>query len=412
MFVSGVAQVRVRRNGLSLVCLLFVACGAAEDQAPAPDAPAPAYVGAAACGACHEDQFTAWRESHHALAMQPATGDTVLGDFSASDFRHFETTSSFDERDGIFYVRTEDADGELKDFPVRYTFGVTPLQQYLVEFPGGRLQTLPIAWDSRAEEEGGQRWFHIYADEPIERGDILHWTGREQNWNYMCAECHSTNVEKNYRVDDDSFETGWSEINVSCEACHGPGSVHVTQAEADAFASRFGLLTGLDDAGRSVWLMNPDTGIAARSELRMRPPVQPEACGRCHARRSVASIDMHLIVHSSIRICRRCWMKVFTSQMVRFARKSMSMVLSCRVACTRPASRAATATNPMRRPCVRERTRATCVQPVTCRRGSMPPNITNTRRHRLPASTVTCRPATTWSWTAAAITAFACHDRT
>ena len=33
--------------------------------------------------------------------------------------------------------------------------------------------------------------------------------------------------------------------------------------------------------------MNPDTGIAERSEVRTQPQQQPEACGRCHSRRGI-----------------------------------------------------------------------------------------------------------------------------
>ena len=256
-----------------------------------PEDRAPRFVGSAACADCHTDEFEAWQTSHHALAMQHATAETVLGDFSGVSFDYFGVTSTFFQRDGTYYVRTDDEEGELRDFPVAYVFGVMPLQQYLVEFPGGRLQPLALSWDSRPAEDGGQRWFHLYPDEPVTHADTLHWTGREQNWNYMCAECHSTKLEKNYDAVTDSYETTWSDINVGCEGCHGPGSRHVTQAESDTFGMRSGLLTDLDDAGRAVWEMNPATGIAARSELRLRPPAQPEACGRCHARRSVAATD-------------------------------------------------------------------------------------------------------------------------
>jgi tetratricopeptide (TPR) repeat protein len=223
--------------------------------------------------------------------MSHATAETVLGDFSGIEYRHFETTSTFYQEDDGFFVRTDGADGELREFRIAYTFGVDPLQQYLVEFPDGRLQTLPIAWDARSAEAGGQRWFHIYPDEAITSDDALHWTGREQNWNYMCAECHSTNLAKNYDLVSDTFDTSWFEINVACEACHGPASTHIAQAEAGEFLSRHGLLVDLDDAGRAVWEMNSDTGIAVRSELRMRAPAQPEACGRCHSRRSVVTAD-------------------------------------------------------------------------------------------------------------------------
>ena len=306
MFVSDVALVGVQQQSRMIfrfvrgfpryaffvaICMVIASCGPEKEVANA-DGPVPlTYVGAESCSSCHEEQYRAWRGSHHELAMQHATPATVLGDFSDIEFENFGVTSTFLQRNSTYFVRTDNANGELEEFPVKFVFGVTPLQQYLIEFPGGRLQPLPIAWDTRGAEEGGQRWFHLYADEFIGHTDLLHWTGREQNWNYMCAECHSTNLQKNYSVDSDSFDTTWSEINVACEACHGPGSRHVQQANDGEFSGLAGLVTDLDDAGRAVWQMNNDTGIAERSELRMRAPVQPEACGRCHSRRSIASSE-------------------------------------------------------------------------------------------------------------------------
>lgn len=264
--------------------LLLAGC----DTSPRTGAPPPLeFAGSDACRECHTPQFELWQSSHHALAMQVATPDTVLGDFSNAELSYFDLTSTFFERDGEFVVRTDNASGELEDFTVAYTFGVAPLQQYLVELANGHVQALPFAWDARSMAEGGQRWYHLYPDEFIAHDDPLHWTGRQQNWNYMCAECHSTKLEKNYDLDSDSFATTFSEINVGCEGCHGPGSRHITLAR-DGAGSR-GLAVDLDDSGAAVWQMNPDTGIAERSELPMRPPRQPDACGRCHSRRSLAT---------------------------------------------------------------------------------------------------------------------------
>ena len=164
-------------------------------------------------------------------------------------------------------------------------------QQYLVDIGAGRLQALSVVWDSRPAAAGGNRWFHLYPDEPIPAGDSLHWTGPQQNWNYMCAECHSTNLVKGYDAATDAFTTSWSEINVACEACHGPASEHVDRARAGATDTPRGLAVDLDDSGRASWIMDPATGIASRSEFRLRPPQQPESCGRCHSRRAVLTED-------------------------------------------------------------------------------------------------------------------------
>ena len=66
-------------------------------------------------------------------------------------------------RDGAYWVETDGPDNKLRQYPVAYVFGVHPLQQYLLELPGGRLQALDIAWDSLTAAAGGQRWFHLGA---------------------------------------------------------------------------------------------------------------------------------------------------------------------------------------------------------------------------------------------------------
>ena len=175
---------------LILTCL-FVNPAAAKTPAAASPGMAPddsGYVGAATCAGCHEDEHNLWQGSHHDLAMQPATAETVLGDFSGATFEYFGTTSTFLRKNDTFHVRTDGPDGELTEYPIAYTFGLDPLQQYLIEMPGGRLQALSILWDSRAKAEGGQRWYHLYPDEPIRAGDELHWAGLNQNWNFMCAD--------------------------------------------------------------------------------------------------------------------------------------------------------------------------------------------------------------------------------
>ena len=179
-------------------------------------------------------------------------------------------------RTANFLVETDGPDGKLATFEVKYTFGVDPLQQYLIEFPDGRLQALSIAWDSRPKDKGGQRWFHLYPNEEIRHDDVLHWTKLNQNWNFMCAECHSTGVRKNYDAASDRFATTLAEISVGCEACHGQGSRHVAWARERKSWWPFGktddpdkgLLGSLRRAAANVaWPIDPKTGNAMRSAL-------------------------------------------------------------------------------------------------------------------------------------------------
>lgn len=269
--------------------LVLVAC---SRQAPEPTQPPPqpTFIGSEQCSSCHLTEANQWQGSHHQLAMQVASSNTVLGDFSGQTLVYFETETSFFKRDDNYYVRTQNSSGEDKEFEITHTFGVTPLQQYLVDAAGGRKQALQYAWDSRKKSEGGQRWYHLYPDEYLGTADPLHWTGRYFNWNYMCAECHSTNVQLGYDVDSDSFDTTFGEISVGCEACHGPSSRHVEQANEDAFDDELGLLVDLDDRAGSSWAMNVSTGIAERSSPN-NSKQQTESCGRCHSRRSVIASD-------------------------------------------------------------------------------------------------------------------------
>ena len=274
-------------------------CSKSPEPPPQPEdrtAGEASFVGRQTCVPCHETENRLWQGSHHDLAMQEATPQTVLGDFADATFTYNGITTTFFERDGSFMVRTEGPEGELVDYPVAYTFGAVPLQQYLIEFPGGRYQALPICWDTRPEDEGGQRWFHLYPDEAIDHEDPLHWTGIHQNWNYMCAECHSTDLRKGFDLASDTFNTTWAEIDVSCEACHGRGSRHVQWAKAaPADKARYddghmGLEVRLEDPGRGTWLISPETG----SGMRLAPPVETlevETCARCHSRRSLATED-------------------------------------------------------------------------------------------------------------------------
>jgi tetratricopeptide (TPR) repeat protein len=261
--------------------------GPAATVATTPARPA-GYVGSGSCTPCHAAAAAAWQDSQHALAMQEARDGTVLGDFDDARLENFGVVNRFFRRDGHYVVRTDGSDGKLADYEVRYTFGLYPLQQYLVDVGGGRLQALPLAWDTRPRAAGGQRWFHLYPDERIDFRDELHWTRRQFNWNYMCADCHTTDLEKNYDAATNTYATRWAELGVGCEACHGPGSTHVewaTRARSGRQPPDDGLTVHFDERRGAGWRIDPATGNAQRA--RPRPDdAEIEVCAQCHSRRS------------------------------------------------------------------------------------------------------------------------------
>jgi predicted CXXCH cytochrome family protein len=268
---------------LSVLLLVTGSCAARAQNVSA------SFVGSAACVACHESEHGEWLNSQHRAAMQEPTEATVLGRFDGGTFRKGAEETVFLRKDGRFIIRTPGPDGKTADFPVKYVFGLYPLQQYLVELPGGRLQAFGIAWDSRAAPEGGQRWFDLYPGQKLGPGDPLHWTGLDQNWNFQCAWCHSTNLRKNYDPATGDFATRFSEISVGCEACHGPASDHLAWAAKPSSDPNRGFALRLNPrAGVSWRLGDGATAVRAGSPANDK---EAQVCAGCHARRQQFSDD-------------------------------------------------------------------------------------------------------------------------
>jgi len=243
-------------------------------------------VGTDRCASCHEAEHRTWIGSDHDLAMQKATPDTVLGNFHDSREKYYRETVRFLRDGDAFAVEALGADGKRARFPVLYTFGIEPLQQYLVEIEPGRLQAFPFAWDTRAKEEGGQRWFHLHPEEYIKPGDPLHWTGPNYNWNYACADCHSTAVQKNYDRASKRYSTEYSEIDVGCEACHGAGSRHVAVVEAktEPLPTNAGFDRRFPKPEERRWSFVDGRNIAVLAAGEASS--EPLTCAPCHSRRA------------------------------------------------------------------------------------------------------------------------------
>jgi len=181
------------------------------------------FVGSVTCLSCHKEQYSSWEKSHHYQAMKVADSSSVLADFNDVSFISNNIKSTFFKKGNDYFVNTEGEDKNYHDYKIEYTFGVTPLQQYIVQFPKGKYQCLQIAWNTEQN-----KWFDLQPDiDDIETDEWIHWTGGGMRWNSTCADCHSTNLQKNFDSNSNSYNTTFSEINVACEACHGPASLHV-----------------------------------------------------------------------------------------------------------------------------------------------------------------------------------------
>ena len=284
----------------------------------------PVFVGRDACADCHQAATEAWRGSDHDLAMAEATEETVLGDFDDVELEHRGVTSRFFRRDGGFFVHTEGPGGEMGEFEIAYTFGVEPLQQYLVPFPGGRLQALSLAWDTERGE-----WFHLYPDQDIPPDDWLHWTRNAQNWNGMCAECHSTNLIKGYDADDRRPSRPPGRRSTSAAR---PATGRARRTSRGPSCRRW-----RDPRLGDYGLVVPTGGISSRQQV--------ELCAPCHSRRAeLGRLRPQRASSSSTAWCRRCSTRGSTTPTVRSSTRSMSTAPSSRARCTATMSAAPTAT--------------------------------------------------------------------
>lgn len=222
------------------------------------------FLGDGACNKCHEEQFKKWEGSHHDKAMQEANRETILADFNGEKFTSQGVTSRFYKKGTDFFVNTEGPDGTYNDYKVIYTFGIKPLQQYIVKSPDGHYQCLRTAWDTDKN-----KWFDLYPDFKVVHSEWLHWSRGGLNWNNMCSDCHSTNVRKKYDQETHSYDTRFSLINVSCEACHGPGKQHVDD---------------VNELGEKY--RNSET---FEMTITTKPKELVDQCARCHMRREQIS---------------------------------------------------------------------------------------------------------------------------
>lgn len=260
------------------------------------------YVGRHSCQSCHQQQHADFLQSHHHHALAVASSETVLANFDNQSLEHDGLTSRFQRRGNKYVVLTEGPDGALTEFELRYVLAYHPLQQYMVQVVqdqpptqqrtsseskattrdfvheasrGGlaALQVLRLCWDVERKQ-----WFYLRPEDVTEKlhpQDPLHWTGVTQRWNTSCAACHSTHLEKKFNVHQASFATTFSDIDVSCEACHGPGSQHVAMVQAPWYAR---------DLSKGAGLVNLKLATAAE---------QVELCASCHSRRRLLSEDFH-----------------------------------------------------------------------------------------------------------------------
>ncbi len=214
-------------------------------------------------------RFDARRNYREKLRMNRPGDIAAAQDRIVRTLRNLIEEGKIETKIGVRFKMYREADRFMIDTDlgpkeILFTLGVRPLQQYLVAHEGGRLQCLPVAWDTVES-----RWFHLYPKEQIPPGDELHWTAPLQNWNRMCADCHTTNLYKNFEPKTKRYRTTFTEDNVGCQACHGPCGEHVRVGRERGFTEK--------------WDAQTDKHVTLLAGRDDREIVQ--SCVFCHARR-------------------------------------------------------------------------------------------------------------------------------
>ena len=222
------------------------------------------YAGSKSCRECHQASYDLWMGSDHQLAERLPDPKMDQEAFDPPrEFKHPSLTSDITSEEDRFLIATLGLSGKKETFEVERVIGETPLRQYLVELPRGRLQAVDLSHDPHKNE-----WFNVFGDEDRKAGEWGHWTGRGMNWNTQCASCHNTRLRKNYDETTDSYHTAMAEMSVSCEACHGPMKAHVDWRKE--FAGTTEKDPTLRKFDNTQWLAT---------------------CGKCHSRRTELTGD-------------------------------------------------------------------------------------------------------------------------
>lgn len=192
------------------------------------------YVGAERCLSCHEQIYFSWLSTLHPYKVRPATPNTVVGDFvknnklTIKDIKDVpgvsEYTSTMFTKDGKYFIKTVGPNGKEETYPIKYVLGGVWKQRYMTEFKNGAIHILPVQWNVATRQ-----WVDYHGFKSAKPESGKYWSDKNRTWQYQCGSCHSTGVKINYDASKDTFNTKVADHGISCEACHGPGSIHATE---------------------------------------------------------------------------------------------------------------------------------------------------------------------------------------
>lgn len=241
-------------------------------------AAAPGYVGSEACAPCHPNNFEGWGKSLHNAPLKTVAelGDAIFvnnADGNGQD--DFKDTLDFNNPVTDSLIEANANGTALKasrpNAPIlKIVNGKRIISIAGVEFEVQRTQGGNGFWKQRYHTKVGKSYYispvqyneiskkyeaynptHWYSGTPanIPRYTQAYGTdnlvaqfgqlgatgtnGTQRSWENRCAGCHQTGLTASAETTNyggtnvQEAVTGYSELNIGCESCHGPGAVHV-----------------------------------------------------------------------------------------------------------------------------------------------------------------------------------------
>lgn len=193
------------------------------------------YTGSASCIECHDRFYKLWSPSHHGKAMQPITREFILNEVTLGQEPVVMEGATYEalQKDTSLVIR-EIKNDATRDYEVLWALGGKNVYYFLTPWEGGRLQTLPLAYDVNTKKwynnpESAIRHFP-HMNESGMQDSALSWTDRQYTFNTSCYSCHVSQLENNFDLKSNTYRTHWKEAGINCETCHGPAQEHILAA--------------------------------------------------------------------------------------------------------------------------------------------------------------------------------------
>lgn len=208
------------------------------------------FVGAEACGKCHQEHYQGIVNTAHYRTSAPATRSTVRGTLDAPANQLSRDTAPFrvsvHEVDTGLVQRVE-AEQWLMDVPMDIVTGSSDSGQSYLYWSNDELYQNYVSYTSLSNE---------WIPSPGFTDRMLDFTRPIRSG---CLECHMTFIESKSK--SNHFDASTAVFGVTCERCHGPGQAHVSYQESH-------------QEGPSKFMLRPST-LSRQQQI--------DICSQCHS---------------------------------------------------------------------------------------------------------------------------------